>query len=348
MNKQQTQNYQKLAEEASNRQIPEKKMQEPYVAPVQPSSPSSQPLVANNVSYGQPTPSVTPYILEISQPNYNSPFDVIPLPSLGKTYRNKKPNVRLGYMTTADENILTSPNLLQSGEFLNVLINRKILEPDLRYNDLLVGDRNAIMIWLRATGYGEMYPVTLLDENGDAFDTELNLNELKTKELGAEPDDEGLFDYTFKLARAQVKFKLLTCVILTLLVSREKENGVLIDNTTTYTLEKRIVEINGSRDKHTIKEFSNVIRVQDGKDFNKYLDMVEPGIDLNITVGTQEVVPLIHFFHLTSAFFAFEYKVSLLEEIYLCTQHLDGFGYSDVLLLPVYERRFYLNLKLEM
>jgi hypothetical protein len=46
------------------------------------------------------------------------------------------------------------------------------------------------MIWLRATGYGEMYPVTLLDENGDAFDTELNLNELKTKELGAEPDDE--------------------------------------------------------------------------------------------------------------------------------------------------------------
>jgi hypothetical protein len=56
----------------------------------------------------------------------------------------------------------------------------------------------------------------------------------------------------------------------------EKENGVLIDNTTTYTLEKRIVEINGSRDKHTIKEFSNVIRVQDGKDFNKYLDMVEP------------------------------------------------------------------------
>jgi hypothetical protein len=84
--------------------------------PVQPSSPSSQPLVANNVSYGQPTPSVTPYILEISQPNYNSPFDVIPLPSLGKTYRNKKPNVRLGYMTTADENILTK-NLLQSGEF---------------------------------------------------------------------------------------------------------------------------------------------------------------------------------------------------------------------------------------
>jgi hypothetical protein len=52
--------------------------------------------------------------------------------------------------------------------------------------------------------------------------------------------------------------------------------------------------------------------------------MVEPGIDLNITVGTQEVVPLIHFFHLTSAFGLT--SSIILEEIYLCTQHLDGFG----------------------
>ena len=44
---------------------------------------------------------------------------------------------------------------------VEILINRKILEPDLRYEDLLVGDRNAIMIWLRATGYGEMYPVLM-------------------------------------------------------------------------------------------------------------------------------------------------------------------------------------------
>ncbi len=54
-----------------------------------------------------------------------------------------------------------------------------------------------------------------------------------------------------------------------------------------------------------------------------------------------------HFFHLTSAFFGLtsEYKSSLLEEIYICTQHLDGFTYTDVLALPVYERRFFLSLK---
>ena len=56
---------------------------------------------------------------------------------------------------------------------------------------------------------------------------------------------------------------------------------------------------------------------------------------------------MIRFFHLTSAFFGLtsEYKPTLLEEVYICTQHLDGFSYTDVLALPVYERRFFLSLK---
>jgi hypothetical protein len=58
---------------------------------------------------------------------------------------------------------------------------------------------------------------------------------------------------------------------------------------------------------------------------------------------------LTHFFHLTSAFFGLtsEYKPSLLEEIYICTQHLKGFTYADVLDLPVYERRYFLSLKMK-
>ena len=101
------------------------------------------------------------YIEILSQPQMNQPYDLIPLPSEGKLYPNKKKRVKLAYLTTADENILTSPNLVESGDFLEILINRKLLEPSLRYKDLLPGDRNAIMIWLRATVYGEMYPVTI-------------------------------------------------------------------------------------------------------------------------------------------------------------------------------------------
>lgn len=333
MNIEQTQNYQRLTEEAMNRK---------YVSDFYPGSNQNnlddnwetrnkevnkQNNMTNNQSYeqgytprpvptqqpiSQPTPvapvynGVSPYLLEISQPNYNSPFDVIPLPSEGKTYKTKKANIRISYMTTADENILTSPNLLQSGEFLSILINRKILEPELRYKDLLVGDRSAIMIWLRATGYGEMYPVTLFDEDGMAFDTEINLNDLKTKKLGAEADDEGLFNYHFKLSQVDVKFKLLTCGDIDeveKLLSWEKENGILVNNSSTYTLEKMIIEVNGSRDRNTIKDFVSSIRIKDGKDFTKYVESIEPGIDLNITVGTPGGGSIDTFLPLNTQFF---------------------------------------------
>jgi hypothetical protein len=288
-NSNQTQSYQKQYEEASVKKVEtinqnnNQTMQtNNYQTPVQ--QPITQPQ-----NYGQVGSSIDPYIIELSQPNYNSAFDVIPLPSQGKTYKMKKPNVRVSYMTTADENILTSPNLLQSGEFLEILMNRKILESDLRYKDLLVGDRNAIMLWLRATAYGEMYPVTLFDENDVPFDTELNLNELKTKNLGAEPDAEGLFDFVFPSSKDVIKFKMLTCGdsdIIETKLEQDKENKVPVNNMATYTMEHLIIEVNGNRDRNFIKEYVNTIRIRDGKAFSDYVTSIECGIDMNITVKT--------------------------------------------------------------
>lgn len=254
-----------------------------------PPTPPSVPPTMNNQSFGQTPSNVDPYILELSQPNYNAPFDVIPLPSKGKTYRNKKANIKLAYMTTADENILTSPNLLQSGEFLEILINRKVLEPELRYKDLLPGDRNAIMIWLRATAYGEMYPVTLLDENDVPFETEINLNDLKTKENQIDPDEDGLFTFNLPIMKVMVRFKLLTCGDIDDLektVLDEKELGIPVNNLTTYKFERMIVEVNGTRDRSVIRDFVNVMRIGDAKSLDKYIDEIESGIDLNIEVTT--------------------------------------------------------------
>lgn len=291
-NMEQTQRYQQYTAEATNRNNnyvnPTENMQnyqqQPPVTP-----PPTVPPVNTYQSYGQNPSNIDPYILELSQPNYNAPFDVIPLPSKGKTYKSKKANIRVAYLTTADENILTSPNLLQSGEFLEILINRKILEPSLRYKDLLPGDRNAIMIWLRATGYGEMYPVTLLDENNEPFDTEINLNNLKTKESPVEPDEEGLYTFVLPLMKSTVKFKLLTCGEIDELektITEEQERGVPVNNTNTYKFERMIVEVNGSRDRNLIKDFAGLIRVGDAKALDNYIDEVESGIDLTIEVTT--------------------------------------------------------------
>ena len=256
-----------------------------YIPPTPPSTPPTN----NTMDYGKNPSNIDPYIYELSQPNYNAPFDVIPLPSQGKLYSNKKANIKVAFMTTSDENILTSPNLLASGEFLEIFINRKILEPTIRYKDLTIGDRNAIMIWLRATGYGEMYPVTIYDEKNIPFETDINLQTLKTKNLGAEPDNEGLFDFTLPLTKKQIKFKFLTCGDvddIERIIEKEKENNVPVDNSTTYTIERIIVEVNGDRNKSVISDFVSTLRIGDAKSLMDYVSEIESGVDLNINVTT--------------------------------------------------------------
>jgi hypothetical protein len=279
-NEQQTQAYQEKFATAQQRPVnvqPESKV---VSTPTQ----KSQMNIINT-----PMKNIDPYIQEISQPQFNASYDLIPLPSNGKLYRNKKANVKVAYMTTADENILTSPNLLKSGEFLEILINRKLLETDIRYKDLHVGDRNAIMLWLRATSYGHMYPVTLFDENDDPFETEIDLNTLKTKNLGAEPDIEGYFDFFLPLSKAKIKFKLLTVGDIDeieSLVDADTDAGVLINNSGTYTLERQIIEVNGERNRQFIKEFVQNLRIKDAKELREYINEIESGINLEIEVGT--------------------------------------------------------------
>ena len=313
-NRQQTQNYQKMSEEAMNRQYnttTNMQTNQPsgYNQP-QPSTPAiTQPRIE---PFATSQKAIDPYILELSQPNYNAPFDVIPLPSKGKVYKNKKESIILSYMTTADENILTSPNLLQSGEFLEILINRKILEPSIRYKDLLPGDRNAIMLWLRATAYGEMYPVTLLDEFDEPFDTEINLNELKTIELSETPDEEGLFYFQLPLSKAEIKFKLLTMGDvddIERIVADEKERNIPINNSNTYRLERMIVEVNGVRDRVMVRDIANSMRISDARAFNEYINSIESGIDLNINVETPGGGSIATFLPLNFNFFWPDFRV---------------------------------------
>ena len=220
----------------------------------------------------------------------NSAFDVIPLPSGGKLYKGVGKNIKVAYMSTADENILTSPNLLSSGQFLEILINRKILEPNLRYKDLVEGDRNAIMLWLRATGYGNMYPIIIEDENGTPFESDVDLNTMKTIELTEIPDVNGHFEYKLPVSGIMVKIKMLTVGETEEIADRiEYEVETLklpVDNTNTYTLAKQLVSVNGDTSLETINTFSENMRVGDALGLREYIGSIDCGVDLKITVGT--------------------------------------------------------------
>lgn len=253
----------------------------------------NQPIVEPTANYPQNVimnePKQVSAIDVLSQPQMNQAFDVIPLPSEGKLYPSKKKTIKIAYLTTADENILTSPNLVESGDFLEILLNRKILEPELRYKDLHTGDRNAIMIWLRATGYGTEYPVQILDNNNIPFETEVDLGTLKTIKLGAEPDAEGYFYFKMPLSGDNIKFKLLTAgdvERIEALIENDIKIGVPVNNESTYILQFQIVEVNGNRDKGFIANYANNIRTLDAQKLRKYVSSIESGIDLKIDVQT--------------------------------------------------------------
>jgi hypothetical protein len=221
--------------------------------------------------------------------NYEIPFDVIPLPSKGLLYPGQQPTVKVSYLVASDENVLTSPNLIKSGKVIDVLIERKVRDLPISYGDLLIGDRNAIMIWLRATGYGEMYNVKLMDPvTAEEFETEINLNELKIKELTVEPDENSEFSFFLPKSQKNIKFRLLTVKdeenINKKNEARNKKVKSPISNLLTYRLESQITEVEGVRDMNKISQFIQNMPAFDSLKFREYSDSIEPGIDLEVEV----------------------------------------------------------------
>ena len=86
---------------------------------------------------------------QYGQQNFNLPHDVVKLPSGGVFYKNKKKSVKVGYLTAADENILMAGDSIGKDGLVITLIRNKIYEPDLRPDELLQGDLEAILIFLR-------------------------------------------------------------------------------------------------------------------------------------------------------------------------------------------------------
>jgi hypothetical protein len=242
------------------------------------------------------------------EPDYDSDFDIIPLPSEGKTYKHKKGEIKVSYLTASDENILTNPNLIKSGKFLDVLFQRKIIDRNFKYEDLLQGDKDAIMLWLRSTAYGSDYTIEVMDPKElEPFEVQIDLNDIKTIKLGAEPDEEGLFEFTLPVKKNVIKFKLLTVGDLKKIEAYQdrvtREQGEDHVNLATYTLKTVVVEVDGVRDRSVVDPFCEKMRLGDAKAFKKYVDKIESGKDFNLTVQAPGGGLVKTFFPLNTSFF---------------------------------------------
>lgn len=142
---------------------------------------------------------------------YDIPYDLIPLPSKGLIYPHKKSRLPVSYLNASDEDLITSPNLYLDGKIIDVLLRRKILDKEIRPEDLCKGDRDAIIVWLRSTGYGEKFPVSVKDpDTGEPFETEIDLSQLKIKDFNLIPDKEGNIEFKLPKSGDVVKFRILT------------------------------------------------------------------------------------------------------------------------------------------
>lgn len=152
----------------------------------------------------------TTYIPKKREFNSKTPYDVIPLPSKGEVYRHKTDRLQVSYLTANDENMFVSPNLYRDGLLIDFLLNEKIMEAGIDPSELLDGDRDAIILWLRATGYGNEFPITATDnETGTEFETVVDLSKIEFKEFNLKSDENGYFDFTLPMSKDVIKFKFL-------------------------------------------------------------------------------------------------------------------------------------------
>ena len=138
-------------------------------------------------------------------------YDVIQLPSNGQCYKSKIDRVPVAYLTAYDENIITSPNLYKDGLVIDFLLKNKIVNKDINVDDLVSGDADAIILFLRATSYGPDFPIVVQDpETGEQIETSVDLTTLKPKELKLKGDENGHFEFVTPLRKDTIKFRYLT------------------------------------------------------------------------------------------------------------------------------------------
>jgi hypothetical protein len=218
---------------------------------------------------------------------FKLPTEMVELPSKGLLYPEgselAKGVVEIKYMTAKEEDILTNQNYIRQGIVIDKLLQSMVLTP-INYDDLLISDKDALMIAARILGYGENYEFNYMGEP-----TSVNLTELKDKSFDETLITPGSNEFTFTLPHSEnvVTFKLLTHgdekKIEKELEGLKKISGKNIPEMSTR-LKYIITSINGDRDQKSIREFiDGYFLAKDSRALREYINKVTPGIDLKFT-----------------------------------------------------------------
>ena len=221
---------------------------------------------------------------QVTKPKF--PTEMVDLPSKGLLYPEGSPlksgQIEMKYMTAREEDILTNQNYIQQGTVLDKLIESLIVSK-IDIKELLVGDKNAILIASRILGYGQDYE---FENKGIVY--KVDLTEMVDKELPSDVNYENgnNFEFILPTSKNQITFKLLTHGD-EIAVEQELKGLKKINPNGSPELSTRlkyiITSINGDSDRRTVREFvDNELLARDSRSLRQEIKRISPDIDLTI------------------------------------------------------------------
>ena len=232
------------------------------------------------------------------QINADVPTEEIELPSQGRYYPEGHPlstgKIQLRYPTAKDEDILTSRNFIQKGTVVDIFLQSLVVDKKINLDDMLLGDKNALVIASRIMAYGKDYPVEVSCPTCKASNNVvIDISELQPKEIdGFEKISGNEFEIILPASKANVRFKVL-CQrddkeVDAILKQSKKSIGIQTSPEITTRLRVAILSINGNEDRMEIKRFVDTMLTLDSKALRDEIGRVSPDIEMYFQFQCEE------------------------------------------------------------
>ena len=235
----------------------------------------------------------------MAENQYGFPTEVLSLPSQGLLYPEDSPlrsgTIDVKYMTAKEEDILTSVNLINQGKVIDKLLESVIADPKIKLDDMLVGEKNALMVGTRILGYGKEYKIEMTDpDTGKRVEHSVDLTTLKHKKIDeSKLKGENKFEFELPNSKNIIHFKILTHAdeveIQKELKGYEKLEKITgVSSGLTTRLKHQIVSVDNDSDQKVIDNFiDNNFLALDHRAYRDYYDEVSPDIELKFDYTSQ-------------------------------------------------------------
>lgn len=273
---------------------------------------------------------------------FKVPFDEIYLPSMGLFYKDGTSHMRVKSITGNDEIMLSSPYLSRTGNAIRILLNNLIINSDLEYDELLICDRDAVLLFLRSTTFGDEVEMDFVcPECQKESKGQFKISSIEAKEIHVPPNENGEFEFLVPSTLSsdsptQINFSPL----------RIGDSHLVKDKQLMSRYMAQIKSINDNNDKNYILRYLKQMKIKDSKSLREFMDKVEPGFEETILhtcpsceYKIKDVVRIDESFLILPD----THRNNVNEECFLAFYYGKGISRSNAYEMPTVDRRWTIN-----